>query len=76
MKGFKNKPKQVLKIWNEIWIFLKNKLLDFETFEWFWNSIENLNHEDFRNKAFEDSFHNTISNWSQIKIKFWNQGYF
>jgi hypothetical protein len=47
-----------LKVQNEIGIFLKMKLLGFEAFEskLFGNSIQNLNHEDFRNKAFGASF--------------------
>jgi hypothetical protein len=58
-----------LEIQNEIGIFLKIKILDFETFEskWFWNSIQNLNHDDFKNKAFGDSFQIQVSN--EIKFK-------
>jgi hypothetical protein len=48
----------VWKIRNGIQIFLIIKLLDSETFESkiFWYLIQNLDHEDFRNKAFQSSF--------------------
>ncbi len=48
--------------------FQKNKLLDFDTFEskWVWNLIQNLNHEHFRNNAFEYSLQNMVSNRNQI----------
>jgi hypothetical protein len=71
-KIFQNKPKQVLKIQNEIRIFLNIKLLDFETFEpnRFRNSIQNLNHEDFRKKAFGNCFQIPVSNEFKSKSNF------
>jgi hypothetical protein len=71
-KIFQNKPKQVLKIQNEIRIFLNIKLLDFETFEpnRFWNSIQNLDHEDFKKKAFGNCFQIPVSNKFKSKSNF------
>jgi hypothetical protein len=46
--------------------------MDFETFEskLFLNSIQNLNHEDFRNKAFRASFQISASNEFRSKLNF------
>jgi hypothetical protein len=61
-----------LEIQNEIGISLNINLLDFKTFEskWFWNAIQNLNRDDFRNKAFGDSFQIQVSNEFKSKSNF------
>jgi hypothetical protein len=67
-KNNKNKPKQGFGILKWNLNLFENQAFRFWDFwiETIWNSIQNLNHEDFRNKAFGVSFQNTFSNPNQI----------